>query len=55
MTVLTEIVFFRLLKALKRLGLGQKVLEKYPFGPNGVRFTGPKNPRNYMCMYRVPK
>ena len=33
---------FRLLKDPKRLGLGEKSLGKYSFGPNGVRFMAPK-------------
>ena len=36
-------MFFRLLKDPKRLGLGQKVLGKHPFGPTEPRFMGPKN------------
>ena len=32
---------FRLLKHPKRLGLGQKVPGKHPFGPNEPRFLGP--------------
>ena len=40
--VLTQI-FFRLLKHPKRLGLGQKVPGKHPFGPIEPRFMGPKN------------
>ena len=36
-------IFFRLLKHPKRLGLGQKVPGKYPFGPNEPRFMGPKD------------
>ena len=34
---------FRLLKHPKRLGLGQKVPGKDPFGPNEPRFMGPKD------------
>ena len=40
--VLTQI-FFRLLKHPKRLGLGQKVPGKHPFGPIEPQFRGPKN------------
>ena len=35
-------IFFRLLEVPKRLGLGQKVPGKHPFGPNEPRFMGPK-------------
>ena len=35
--------FSRLLKHPKRLGLGQKVPGKYPFGPNEPQFMGPKD------------
>ena len=34
--------FFRPLNNPKRVGLGQKVPEKYPFGPNEVQFMVPK-------------
>ena len=34
---------FRLLKHPKRLGLGQQVPGKYPFGPNEYRFVGPED------------
>ena len=36
-------IFFRLLKHPRRLGLGQKVPGKHPFGPLEPRFMSPKN------------